>query len=96
MSATVLVQFSVKDPDKFKQYSAGAGPTIKAVGGEITGRFRKVETLTGDYSGHGFALITFPDAAAVKTWYESAEYQALVALREEAVDMTLVLGEPLG
>ncbi len=95
MTATVLVQFTVKNPEKFKDYSAAAGPTIKAAGGEIVGRFRAAETLTGESGLSGFALITFPDAATAKTWHDSADYQALVPLREEAVDMTLVIGEPL-
>ena len=53
-------------------------------------------TLAGEFGHNGFALIRFPDVETAKAWYESADYQALVELRNQAADMTLVLGEPLG
>jgi len=39
------------------------------------------------------AVVRFPDTAALKTWYQSPAYQALIPLRDEAVDMTLVAYE---
>ena len=95
MTATVLVQFLIKDPEKFKAYGAAAGQTIAAVGGEIVGRYRNGGTLAGEFGHNGFALIQFPDVETAKSWHESADYQALVELRNQAADMTLVLGEPL-
>ena len=96
MTVTVLVQVSIKDQEKFKQYGAVAGATIKAAGGEVVGRFRNSEVFAGDFSFATFVLINFPDAAAARAWYASPEYQALKPLRDEAADMTIVLGEPLG
>ena len=96
MTVTVLVQVSIKDQEKFKQYGAVAGATIKAAGGEVVGRFRNSEVFAGDFSFATFVLINFPDAAAAKGWYASPEYQAMIPLRDEASDVVIVLGEPLG
>ncbi len=96
MSVTVLVQVTVNDPEKFGEYGAVAGATIKAAGGEVVGRFRNSEVFAGDFRHSTFVLITFPDAAAAKGWYASAEYQAVIPLRDEASDVVIVLGEPLG
>lgn len=92
----MLVQFSVKDQAKLEQYGAAARATIAAAGGEIVGRFRREEVFAGDFNHSAFLLFTFPDAATAKAWNASADYQALVPLRNEAADMTIVLGEPLG
>jgi len=32
-------------------------------------------------------IIEFPDMSALNAWYNSAEYQPLIALRQSAVDM---------
>jgi uncharacterized protein (DUF1330 family) len=32
-------------------------------------------------------IIEFPDMGAMDAWYNSAEYQPLIALRQSAVDM---------
>jgi len=35
-------------------------------------------------------VVKFPSSEALSGWYASDEYQALVPLREEAADMTIV------
>ncbi len=93
MVAYVVVQAKVKDAEKLKAYSAAAGPTVAAHGGTFTVRAAVLENLTGDADFNGFVLIEFPDADAVRTWYHSDEYQALIPLRDEACDMVFTLAE---
>jgi len=52
-----------------------------------------LETLTGAANYDVFVLIEFPDADSVRTWYQSAEYQALIPNRDEAADMLFTLAE---
>ena len=38
-------------------------------------------------------VIRFPDAAAVRRWFDSPAYQALIPLREQAADVVLTAYE---
>lgn len=93
MAALVIVNVRPKDAGKLGEYSAAAAPTVAAFGGEFIHRGKLQEILAGDDTPHGLGIIRFPDVATAKNWFASAEYQAIVPLREEAADMTFRLYE---
>jgi len=90
MTAFVIATLRVKDAGKLKLYSQGAAPTIAAVGGEMVLRGAMVQALAGAAEAHNAGIIRFADMAAVERWYGSAAYQALIPLRDEACEMTLL------
>lgn len=92
--AFVISTLRVKDPEKLKQYAAATGPTIAAHGGELLLRGAFHKSLTGVGEPHMAGIIRFPDMAALEHWYDSKEYQALIPLRDEACDMTLLAYAP--
>lgn len=95
MTALFVALGKIKDPAKLKQYSAVAGPTIVAAGGTVIGRGRQVEMLAGHFDLNLGLIARFPTAAAVHDWYHGAAYQALLPLRDEAMEPTFfVLEEP--
>ena len=61
--------------------------------GQILVRAPILETLTGAANYDVFVLIKFPDADSARTWYQSAEYQALIPNRDAAADMLFTLAE---
>lgn len=86
MSAYVIVEFTVKDPDVYRdKYSQHAGKTAKEHGGEplAAGGW---EVLHGDGSLTSGALMRFPDRETVLRWYGSPEYQQLIDVRGVAMD----------
>lgn len=85
MSALVIVSFNVLDQEKLKQYSAAAGPTVASHGGEFMVK-GKSSTLHGDGNFDMTAVIQFTDMEAANNWYNSTEYQAIVSLRNEAME----------
>jgi len=86
MSAYVIVEFTIKDPDVYReQYAANAGRTAKAHGGEALA-VDEWELLDGDVSLASGALMRFPDYGAAVRWYQSPEYQQLIAVRGLAMD----------
>lgn len=89
MPAFFVATVSVKNPEKMKEYAAKSGPTFAAFGGTLLARGGLVETLTGAAAKPVTAVVQFPDAQAVSNWYASDDYQALIALREEAADMDI-------
>ena len=90
MSAFVVVQGTVTDPDKMQEYGAAAGPIVAAHGGELMAR-GPIEVLSGSSDHKISVVIRFPDAAKARAWYESAEYQALIPIRESALNSVFTL-----
>lgn len=86
MSAYLIVEFAVKDPDLYrKQYAANAGKTAKEYGAEALAN-GKWELLHGDGSLTSGALMRFPDRETALKWYDSPEYQRLITVRGLAMD----------
>lgn len=90
MSAFFVATVTIKDPQKFQEYGQKAGPTVAAFGGELMLRGKTAEVLAGSAQHQATVVIKFPDTAAINKWYNSDAYQAIIPLRDEAVDMTLV------
>ena len=86
MSAYVIVEFTVKDPDVYRdQYSALAGRTAKEHGGEVLAA-GKWEVLHADGSLTSGALVRFTDHESALRWYHSPEYQELLDIRSVAME----------
>jgi uncharacterized protein (DUF1330 family) len=86
MSAYVIVEFTIKDPDVYREkYAAIAGGTAKEYGGEPLAN-SNWEILYGDGSLTSGALMRFPDHETAVSWYNSPEYQQLIDVRSVAMD----------
>ncbi len=90
MSACVIGHIKVKNSDKWAEYRSKVPETLVPWGGEVLFRGRRVEVLSGEHSYVDAVVIRFPDSCSVEGCYNSAAYQALVPVREEAADMVLV------
>lgn len=85
MSAYVVVRVDVTDPEAWKQYAAGAGPTVAQFGGKYIARGGDVIGLENfDDEGRRIVLLEFPDMATAEAWYRSPEYTQVKKLREKA------------
>ena len=96
MSAYLVVEFTVKDPDVYRdKYSAKAGQTAKQYGAEplANGHW---EVLDGEPMLSSGAIMRFPDRQAALDWYNSPEYQELIDIRGVGMDarFSLVDGIP--
>ena len=47
--------------------------------------------LAGSHRHTDTVVIRFPDVGTVDAWYQSAAYQALIPLRQQAADLDLVV-----
>ena len=95
MSSYLIVHATVKDPDKLKQYGAAASEIVRAHGGEFVTRAQVTDVLVGSHDHKICVLIKFPDGAALKAWYNSPDYQALVPLRDEAADLVCIAADEM-
>jgi uncharacterized protein (DUF1330 family) len=86
MSAYLVVEFTVKDPDLYREkYAANAGKTAMAYRAEALAN-SSWELLHGDGSLTSGALMRFPDREAALQWYYSPEYQQLIDVRGVAMN----------
>jgi len=91
MSAYVVVHASPKDADKMQEYGAGAAPTVASHGGEFVCR-GPAEVLSGESEHKVMVIVKFASKQAASDWYNSAEYQAMIPVRTEAMDSVFILG----
>ena len=95
MAAYFIAQYLVKDPDLYREYQGGAGPTIQAAGAELVVFDTAAETIEGTPPGPQTVILKFEDTAAAKAWYESAEYQAVVGKRLEATEGFAIISQSM-
>ena len=96
MSAYIIVEFTVKDPDVYRdQYRAMAGRTAKDHGGEVLAN-SNWEILHGDPMLSSATIMRFPDHEAAVSWYNSPEYQQLIGIRSVAMDARFSLVDGIG
>jgi uncharacterized protein (DUF1330 family) len=88
MAAYLVVEHTIADPDKFEEYRIKVGPLIAKYGGRYITKAGSHKLLeVSRRSPDRVVIIEFPDMAALNAWYNSPEYQPLIALRHSAVDM---------
>ncbi len=90
MSACVIGHITVKDADKWAQYRAQVPATLAPWNAELLFRGQTDKVLAGEHQHTDTVVIRFPDQASVDGWYQSAAYQALIPLREQAADLVLI------
>jgi uncharacterized protein (DUF1330 family) len=94
MPAYLIAISKVKDQAKLQEYATKAGPTLGAHGAKVIARGGISEALVGVAAGDIALVAEFPDAAAIRTWYSSADYQAAIPTREKAMDANFLIIEP--
>src|SRR5262245_32110019 len=95
MPAYFIAQYVVTDPKLYKEYQAGAGPTIQAAGGEVVSFDVAAETIEGTPPGPQTVIVKFETKEAAKAWYKSPAYQAVVGKRLAATKGFSVISQSL-
>ena len=90
MSAYVIVDIDVTDPERYEQYRAASPPAVAAGGGRFVVRGGGLVVLEGDWQPSRLVVLEFDDLAAAKRWYESHVYQETKKLREGAGHVRIV------
>ena len=88
--AYVVGQIAVKNPAKWDEYRSRVPQTLAPWDGELVFRGTQAAVLAGASTHPGIVVIRFPTLAAADGWFSSAAYQALIPLRLEAADVTLL------
>ncbi|MCI0864470.1 MAG: DUF1330 domain-containing protein [Chloroflexi bacterium] len=94
MSAYMIGDIKVTDPETYAKYAAGVPATTEAFGCKYLVRGAgKCENAEGDWLPERFVLAEYKDVETIKAWYYSPEYKELTKLRQSASTGTLVVAE---
>jgi uncharacterized protein (DUF1330 family) len=90
MSAYIIADVDVTDPQQYEQYKVLSSKAIAAHGAEICIRGGAVEVLEGAWSPSRIVLLKFPNGEAARAFYDSAEYQLARQARAGAATMRMI------
>lgn len=89
MTAYVIFDIDVHEPEVYEEYRRAATPTVHAHGGYFVVR-GAAETWGGDWSPKRMVVIKFECMAKARTWYDSPEYQIARSILEKAASSRCV------
>ncbi len=82
MSAYLVANYRITNPDGYAAYPPAVAPTLEPFGGELVIADFDSEAIEGQPSPVTI-VVKFPSKEAAKAWYQSDEYQAVVNLRTD-------------
>ena len=91
--ACLVGNITVKDPQKWADYTRQVPGTLAPWGAELVFRGKQVAAFAGGSPHADIVVIRFPDVTAVNGWFSSAAYQALIPLRQQAAEVVLLCYE---
>ena len=92
MAGYLIANYDVTNPEGYHAYIAAVPPTIFAHGGEILVAGPGSEAVEGD-PGPVTVVLKFPSKDALRGWYESPEYQAIIHLRTDNTEGAVVFAD---
>lgn len=93
MSAYIVVQVEVNDPEQYDQYRKMVQPTLDIYGGRFLVRGGNARNLEGSWLPARFVVIEFDSAAQAEAWWSSEEYAPAKSLRQSSADTEMILVE---
>ena len=82
MSAYVVVNVTVTNPDGYQEYVREVQPSIQTYGGRYLIRGGRTEILEGNYVPRRFVVVEFSDFETARRWWNSPEYAAAKKIRQ--------------
>jgi len=83
MTCYVIGHIEITELHRYRDYAAAVMTQVGAIGGKVLAA-GPANVVEGPPMPNQNVIIEFPDEAAVLTWYESPEYQAVRPIRLEA------------
>jgi uncharacterized protein (DUF1330 family) len=93
MSAYLVVEVEVHDPERYEKYKTMVPPSLAEYGGRFLVRGGRVETLEGDWSPQRFVMVEFPSVEKAKAWWDSVGYAEAKALRQATAKTRMIVVE---
>ena len=93
MSAYIIVDIAVHDPERYEEYKRLAAPTVMLYDGSYVVRGGHAENLEGELEPHRVVVAEFPTLDRAKEWWGSDEYAPAKAIRQEIATTEMIVVE---
>ncbi len=93
MSAYIVVEVDVKDPERYANYRAMVPASLEVYGGKFLVRGGAVENLEGNWIPSRFVIIEFESVDRAKQWWDSDEYREARNLRQATSHTKMIVVE---
>ena len=81
MTAYVIADITVTNPDGYAPYRPLAAKSIADYGGRFLARGGAVQSLEGGWNPGRVVIIEFPTLEIARKWYDSPDYQECLKIR---------------
>ena len=96
MAAYLIADTLLTDPELYEQYKIKARPLSEQYGGEYIARGGELSVREADlWSPQRLVIIRFPSSEQANAFYDSAEYQQILGISQQAARRTIVVVEGL-
>ena len=93
MSAYLIVNIEVTDPERYAEYVKVVPATIAKFGGRYLARGGRTVKLEGSWEPKRVVVLEFESLERAREWWASEDYRGPKALRQSASVADLVLVE---
>lgn len=93
MSAYVVIDIHITDPDAYEGYKGGAANTVALYKGRYLARGGKVTILEGEPDPERVVILEFPTPDDALSWWNSPEYMPFKQIRHAAAICEMLLVE---
>jgi len=94
MSAFLIVDIEIKNPDKYEEYKKLAKPIAEKYGGSYRARGGEMDVRETDlWTPTRIVIIEFPDMDSARAFVDSDEYAPVKPLRRDNASCTLFIVE---
>lgn len=93
MSAYIIVDIEITDPEGYDEYKKLTPATLAVYGGRFVVRGGATETIEGDWPHGRIVVLEFSDMARAKQWWGSAEYAGAKAIRQRTAKTKMIAVE---
>jgi uncharacterized protein (DUF1330 family) len=93
MTAFVIAQIKIEDPEGYKEYLQGFMPIFESYGGRILAAARDTDVVEGMWAYPRTMVMQFPSLKDARDWLDDPEYRALAAIRHRTAQTNMVVVE---
>lgn len=87
-----IAHVEVRDPERYKDYVSTAKPAFERYGAKFLARGGEYHVMEGKGRPRN-VVIEFPSVEAARACYDSPEYQAAKAIRQQVADAEMIIVE---
>ena len=91
MSVYFIASLKIKDEAGYQDYCQAMHGDMASFSGKYLALDSQPEVLEGQWNYTRCVLIEFESEAALRHWYDSPEYQAIIDLRKNSTDGDIII-----